>query len=262
MPVSLFLLPVFLFAWSQTQVENDWTIGVVFAILHLLLIPIGGGIVSLYDRNTARPSKSQCTVLLGLMTFMVIIALTVSYLFFSLQFALLCFVYLLAIPLYAHSGLGIRRIPVLGFLMFIFMQGYFAYYLVQYGLGGVDYSSFTEHWQAKLSCSLLLGAVYLLSLNHNRDAIQKRQLGYRASFLVSALFIGVAEVLFYLLFKSNPRSFWVLQLFLFPPLAYLIYWAMKVWNNTSEASLLHAMRITVLSSVSLGLCFISFLLSR
>jgi hypothetical protein len=55
-------------------------------------------------------------------------------------------------------------------------------------------------------------------------------LGYRGTFILTAVMFGVASGLFFMQLPSA-ASFLLLDLFLLPVIVYFLYWAMKVWKD-------------------------------
>lgn len=276
LPFSLFLLPVFLFAWSQTQVEEVWAIGAVFGILHLLIYPASNGYNSWHDQDEdsigglKAPPKPQ-RQLLYLVNAMDLISLVLAFTFFDFQFMLLCGGYILASRLYSHTGIRIKKYPVFGFIWVSFFQGYYVFWLVQYALGGELYAGFTLFWQAKICASLLLGAVYPLTQIYQHEADKRAGVrtismlfGYRGTFFFTAFLFAAANVMAYFHFVSfafSLRPFWVMQLFFIPVTIYFLYWFVQVWKDTRAASFNHAMRMNLLASLCMNLCFTSYLIS-
>lgn len=275
LPFSLFLLPVFLFAWSQTPEWNILEVLSVFCILHLLVYPASNGYNSWHDKDDEsigglksppKPKKQ----LFYTVAVMDIMAVLLAYLL-DYRFMLMIGMYILASRLYSNTRVRIKKYPIFGFLWVAFFQGYFIYWSVQYVLGGEGFLDFTYQWQAKLCASLLLGAVYPLTQVYQHEADKRAGvrtismlLGYKGTFYFTALLFGLANLMAYLHFVSftqNLRPFWVMQLFFIPVTSYFVYWFVKVWKDTAAADFDHAMRMNLLASLCLNLCFISYIIS-
>jgi len=89
-------------------------------------------------------------------------------------------------------------------------------------------------------------------------------LGYKGTFLFTAIVFALANGMAWLHFKemNSVRSFWVLQLFLAPVAIYFAYWFVQVIKDQRAANFDHAMRMNLLASLCLNLCYMSFLLSQ
>ncbi len=276
-PFSVFLLPVFLFAWSQAPQAELWKIIGVFGILHLLVYPASNGYNSYHDRDTGsigglKSPPMATKQLFWLVTLMDLTAVLIS-LLFCWQFAIQVLTYILASRLYSNRSTRIKRFPVSGFIWVAFFQGAFVYWMVQTGLHGSDASTaiLSHQTWAKIMTSLLLGAVYPLTQIYQHESDKRDNvrtlsmlLGYKGTFLFTAIVFALANGMAWLHFKemNSVRSFWVLQLFLAPVAIYFAYWFVQVIKDQRAANFDHAMRMNLLASLCLNLCYMSFLLSQ
>lgn len=276
-PFSVFLLPVFLFAWSQAPHAGLMEVIGVFAILHLLVYPASNGYNSFHDRDTEsigglKTPPMATKELLWTVTLMDALAILVS-LLFSWLFATQILAYILASRLYSNRSTRIKRFPFFGFLWVAFFQGAFVYWMVQTGLHGPNAATAAASHQiwAKLMTSLLLGAMYPLTQIYQHESDKRdnvntlsMKLGYRGTFFFTAIFFVAANCAAWLHFNeiNFVRSFWVLQLFLVPVTIYFAYWFVQVWKDTRAANFDHAMRMNLLASLCLNLCYMSYLLSQ
>ncbi len=274
-PFSLFLLPVFLFAWSQAPETETWKSLGIFVILHLLVYPSSNGYNSYHDRDSGaigglksppKPSRE----LFWVCNAMDLTAVAAGFLFSPL-FALQVFVYILASRLYSNRRIRIKKYPVAGFIWVIFFQGGFTYWLVQTGLSGPGsaQSAFLFQPEAKLCATLLLGAMYPLSQIYQHESDKRDGVitismlcGYRGTFLLSALCFALANIAAWIHFQHwfSVRSFWVMQLFFIPVTSYFVYWFVRVMKDRHNADYDHAMRMNLLASLCLNLCFTAYLL--
>ena len=145
--------------------------------------------------------------------------------------------------------------------------------MVQTGLHGEDAASAgaTHQFWAKLMTSLLLGAIYPLTQIYQHESDRRdhvntlsMKLGYKGTFFFTAILFVAANLAAWFHFNevNFVRSFWVLQLFLVPVTIYFAYWFVQVWRDTRAANFDHAMRMNLLASLCLNLCYMSFLLSQ
>lgn len=276
-PFSVFLLPVFLFAWSQAPNADLLEIIGVFAILHMLVYPASNGYNSYHDRDTGSigglKSPPQATKeLFKVVNAMDALAVVLSLLISSL-FATQVLTYILASRLYSNRKTRIKRFPIFGFLWVAFFQGAFVYWTVQTGLHyeNSPVAAFDYQPWAKLMTSLLLGAIYPLTQiyqheSDKRDGIKTLSmlLGYRGTFIFTGILFAAANIAAFNHFnlEGYVRSFWVLQLFFVPVTIYFVYWFVQVWRDQRAANFDHAMRMNLLASLCLNLCYMSFLLSQ
>lgn len=276
-PFSIFLLPVFLFAWSQTPESNGLHVLAVFLIFHVLVYPASNGYNSFHDRDTESigglkspplPTKQLLWLVSAMDILAVVLASQFSFLF-GTQVA----TYILASRLYSNRTIRFKKYPVFGFVWVSFFQGAFVYWAVQTALGGTEgeLAAFSSQPWAKLLASVLLGAVYPLTQIYQHDSDKRdgvhtlsMMLGYRGTFVFTALFFGVANMAAWFHFNAEEsiRSFWVMQLFFIPVTIYFVYWFVKVWKDERAADFDHAMRMNLLASLCLNLCYASFILSQ
>lgn len=276
-PFSVFLLPVFLFAWSQAPQAGLMQLIGVFAILHLLVYPASNGYNSYHDRDTESIGGLKSPPLATKELFRLVNVMDIAAVLFSLLFSWLfatqVLAYILASRLYSSRKTRIKRFPIVGFLWVAFFQGAFIYWTVQTGLFGEHSTQAVAGHQlwAKLMTSLLLGAVYPLTQIYQHEADKRDHvktlsmlLGYRGTFIFTAVCFLLANIAGWMHFQERDfvRSFWVLQLFLVPVTIYFCYWFVQVWKDERAANFDHAMRMNLLASLCLNLCYLSFILSQ
>src|SRR5690554_3264405 len=118
---SFFLLPVFLFALSQTLLVNWKNAVLSFIILHFLVFPSSNGYNSYEDRDEGsigglkhppRVNRNlyRVTLLFDL------IALLLA-LFISAFFSFLVLVFIIMSRMYSYRGIRLKKYPVTGFLV-------------------------------------------------------------------------------------------------------------------------------------------------
>ncbi len=276
-PFSFFLLPVFLFAWSQAPEWEGWRVALIFAILHLLVYPSSNGYNSYHDKdddaigglkNPPKVSKQLLHTANAMDFSSVLLALLISW-----PFALMIGVYILASRMYSNIRIRIKKRPILGLLWVVFFQGFFVYWLVQHGITDVHLGqeAFLFQWKGKLVASLLLVAIYPLTqvYQHDSDAragvrTYSRMVGYIGTFITTAIAFALANVLAYFYFLDQHgalTAFWVMQLYFIPVTAYFVYWFVLVMKNRQAANFDHTMRMNFLASLCLNLLFATFLIS-
>lgn len=270
-PFSFFLLPVYLLALSQVQslgMTLDLTRALlVFGILHLLIYPASNGYNSYIDRDTGpigglrqppMPTDSLFWLTLGMDIGGLLLGLLVSPLF-----ALALLGYVLASRAYSSESIRLKKYPITGFLTIFCFQGFWTYLMVLAGLSPDVFARIGSDPRllgVGLAASCLMGGAYPLTqiYQHVSDAERgdktlSAMLGYRGTFIFCALLMSIGQVL--LAFCLAAWAFWLLQLCLLPVALYFLYWAHSVWRDPSKADFDHTMRLNLLASSCLNLCF-------
>ena len=136
-PFSLFLMPAFWFALSETPQIDLPAAVLIFVILHLLVYPASNGYNSYMDRDTGsiggieipmQPTRQLFYVTL----FLDGLALLLS-LFISLEFMLGIAAFILASRAYSYRGIRLKKYPLIGYLTVVLFQGCLIFYLVMKG---------------------------------------------------------------------------------------------------------------------------------
>jgi 1,4-dihydroxy-2-naphthoate octaprenyltransferase len=274
-PFSYFLMPVFFFALSQANNINTGNAILCFIVLHLFIYPASNGYNSYMDqdegsigglKNPPKPTRNLFYTSLLFDFAGLALALFVNvYFFFSVA------AYLLASRAYSYKGIRLKRFPILGFLTVIFFQGGFTFWML-YNAISSERISFNKEWISLLAaCSFLIAGVYPLTQIYQHEADAKSgditisyMLKYRGTFIFTALMFICANVLLYYFFQTtgNGFSFMLFQFFLFPVVLYFIYWFVKVIRDERQASFENTMRMNLLASTFLNLCFITLFLIK
>jgi 4-hydroxybenzoate polyprenyltransferase len=287
---SLLLMPVFLFALSQTSITlygqtfYPPTLGVLvtFIILHLLVYPASNVFNSYYDRDTGsvgglkNPPPTNVKML-WLANMLDAAALLVS-LSINIPFTFLVLIYILVSRLYSYRKIRLKQYPLLGFLIIFVFQGAFTFHLAMNGIitrvsciGPFPPDLFSHHYiWAKMACSFQIGAIYPLTqiYQHKSDlndgvTTLSYKLGYRGTFIFSGLMFSIATIFYYLHFKDiNLNSFYVLIVAQLPIILYFVYWANLVWKNNENANYQNTMRMNVIAATILNLFFVYLVISK
>ncbi len=267
-PFSFFLMPVFLFALSQSYIWDFKNIWLVFIVLHVFIYPASNAYNSYMDkdegsigglRNPPKVTKNifYASILFDVMGFA--LSLLVSTTFF-----MHIFVYMLASRAYSYKGIRLKKYAILGFLTVVFFQGYFTFYIC-YDAFGNRFNSSPYFGYAAVACLFLIGGVYPLTqiYQHQEDAKNGDKtisilLGYKGTFILTAIMFTTASVLLFMYFDGMQKlnHFYILQAFLFPVVVYFIWWFLKVIKDNSKADFDHTMRMNFLASASMNVCFI------
>jgi 1,4-dihydroxy-2-naphthoate octaprenyltransferase len=270
---SLFLVPVYLFALSQSA-QINWVNAVyVFAILHLLVYPSSNGYNSYMDRdqtpigglaNPMQPTKQ----LFYISVLMDIIAVAFS-IFISPLFAMGILLYILASRAYSYRGIRLKKFPFIGFFTVFVFQGSiifsFVYLAVQSSQGTAI------PWMPAVASSFLIGALYPLTqiYQHKEDKADgvisiSYFLGKRGSFLFSMmLFLSAAAVLFIWFNKtSQHRFFYLFLLITLPVVFFFLYWMRKVWQDEAAADFKNSLRMNVIATFSTTVYFLTLIIIK
>lgn len=265
-PFSFYLMPVFLFALSQSPDVHFTHTVVLFIVLHLFIYPASNAYNSYMDQDEGpiggleHPPKATRSVFYLSAAFDIAgIALSS---FISSSVALGVLLYVLASRAYSYKGIRLKKYPIAGYLTVVFFQGAFTYALTFYAV-----SHQWPHYAHAIISSLLIGGVYPLTQIYQHDEDRKNGditlsilLGYRGTFVFTALLFTAATAMMYIYLPSI--QFICIQLFMFPVVAYFLYWVKITWNNTKYADFKHTMRMNTLASLLLNFCFIILFVLR
>ena len=256
---SLFLLPVFLFALSQSKYV-DWNAALLaFFIWHFLVYPSSNGYNAYMDRDTESiggvqhplpPTSQLLQVALVLDIVACLLSVLVSWIFVCGIIA-----YIIASRAYSARNIRLKQYPVIGYLTVIIFQGALTYFLVYHGASvekntGIPYTGM-------LAAMLLIGGFYPLTQIYQHDTDRKdgvttisMLLGYRGTFVFTAIVYTCAMGVLYLHFAAagQTKDFFILATIMLPVLVYFFYWAGRVWKNIRAADFRNAMRMNILAS--------------
>ncbi|MGN8067580.1 UbiA family prenyltransferase [Mucilaginibacter sp. 22184] len=267
---SVFLLPVYLFAFSQAHDVHVGSAILVFFIWHLLAFPASNGYNSYFDRDEesiallAKPPEVDIS-LYYFSILLEVVAFLLGFLI-SWEFAFAVLLYGIMSKLYSHSATRLKKYPIISFLTVFFFQGAFIYYTTYSALNG---SSLFGHWDvdfivAGAICSCLIGASYPLTqiYQHAEDSRRGDRtisllLGYKGSFIFSGVLfaLGIALSFYYWRMQGMMLNFYFFLLCALPIFLFFNYWFYKVGQSTKNADYKNAMRMNFLSSACMLLYF-------
>ena len=260
---SLFLMPVFLFAYSQAYVINPINALLVFLIWHLLAFPASNGYNSYFDKDEESIGllDKPPVVDITLYYFSLLLEVTAFLLglIVSWQFAIAVLLYGIMSKLYSHPKTRLKKYPIVSFLTVFFFQGAFVYWTSFTAITGV--SLFTK-WTpdfiiAGAICSCLIGASYPLTQIYQHGEDSRRGditisilLGYKGSFILSGALFGIGMVLSFFYWQHHLLldNFWFFVLCAAPVFVYFNYWFYKVGQSTDNANYKYAMRMNFISA--------------
>jgi 1,4-dihydroxy-2-naphthoate octaprenyltransferase len=275
-PFSYFLMPVFLFALSQSHPVNVVHAVLCFVALHLFIYPASNGYNSYMDQDETSIGGLKNPPLPTRKVFYLSIIFDLSGLILAglvnIQFFLGVLAYLLASRAYSYKGIRLKKMPLAGFLTVVIFQGGFTFWMVLFGISTNQVQWNLNMVYAVLACSFLIAGVYPLTQIYqheadlqNGDITISSRLGYKGTFVFSVFMFVCAGVLLAMYFFAINRNmhFILFQIFLLPVFVYFLGWYLKVVKNIREASFENTMRMNVLASTSMNLYFITlFILNQ
>ena len=271
-PFSIFLMPVFWFAVSNTEQLNVLRACVVFCILHLLVYPASNGYNSFHDRDEGsigglkHPPAVDLTLYYLVLVFdFLAVGLAV---FVSLPFAGMVLIYLLVSKAYSHPKLRLKKGPFRSTAVIALFQGGFTYWMVRSHVGNqIDLMlgrAQEEGFMLVLACLFLMGIYPITQVyqheedRKNGDHTLSMLLGKRGTLLFSLLVLGAASIGLLFLYAQAGRwdAFMVFAGATLLAGGWLLSWLYRVHRDPSLADFKHTMRTNAVLSLSLSAAFI------
>lgn len=275
-PFSFFLMPLFILALSQAK-EISWFHAIVsFVLIHFLVYPASNGYNSYIDRDESSigglekpptPTKNLFYVTL----FLDCLSLLLASFFIKWQMALCLGAYILASRAYSSKQIRLKKYPLIGFLIVIVFQGAFTFYMATLGITNKALELNTATIYILLACSFQIAGAYPLTqiYQHEQDlkdgvTTLSYKLGYKGTFLFTAVMFGICNVFYYLYFnqKSQMSDFIIIQAFFIPIVAYFVYWFYLVTKDTNNANFKNTMRMNWVAACCMNCCFIILFLKN
>jgi len=270
LPFSFFLLPVFLFALSQSNPVNWQHTIIAFIILHFLIFPSSNGYNSYQDKDESsiggmkyppKVTKNLFYITLGMDIVGVVFAL-----FVSVYFSILVLIFILVSRAYSYRKLRLKKYAVIGFITVFLFQGAFVYMMTSIAITTIPISQFftLNNIICMSIASLFIGSIYPLTQIYQYEADKKDgvisisyKLGYIGTFVFSGILFAIATLLLFYYFNLKHQQFdLVLFIIMILPAAYyLTVWFNKVRNNTIHANFENTMKMNLLTSVCMNLYF-------
>ena len=271
LPFSLFLMPVFWFAFSQAPEPNHLKAILIFCILHFVLYPASNAYNSYFDKdegsiggvkNPPKVDKSLYYVAI-LLDFLAVI---LGVFLINPIFGIGVFMYGLFSRAYSHDAIRIKKYPVLSWLIVGVLQGFWVYCLVIQGL------SLTFEINSRLIFGGILSSIMLWALypmtqiyQHEEDAKRgdltlSRILGLRGTFVFTATVFLMAMVGFFLFL--NLSNFLIFIGCTAPITIFFLWWFIESIKNESEINFQNTMILNVLASFCMNVFYIYLLVNR
>ncbi len=270
-PFSLFLLPVFLFALSQSHTPDTGRTIVVFLILHLLLYPASNAYNSYFDKDEGpiglleTPPPVDQTLYWTALAFDAL-ALLLG-VFVGWPFVAYLLVYGLVSKAYSHDAIRLKKYPIASWLIVSSFQGGFTFLAVFQAIGQLPLTELMKPaWLlAALLCTLNLMAIYPITqiYQHDEDAqrgdlTMSRLLGIRGTFVCAGLLFGGSMAGFYMFFDGQ-FPFWLLMGLLSPAVIFFLLWFLRAERDRAAVNFQSAMWMTGLAGLGLNLFFLILL---
>jgi 4-hydroxybenzoate polyprenyltransferase len=267
---SLFLMPVYLFASSQSLVIHASAAFLVFLIWHLLAFPASNGYNSYFDKDEESIGLLDKPPVVDISLYYFSILLEVAGfllgLLVSWQFAFAVLLYGIMSKLYSHPSTRLKKYPVLSFLTVFFFQGAFIYWTTYTALAG---KSLFVAWDlnffiAGCICSCLIGASYPLTqiYQHGEDSRRGDKtisllLGYKGTFVFSGAMFATGIVLSFFYWQSLHQidNLYLFLLCTAPVFIFFNYWFYMVGKSTTNANYKNAMLLNFISAGCMLLYF-------
>ncbi|NCD68644.1 UbiA family prenyltransferase [Mucilaginibacter agri] len=270
---SVFLLPVFCFAYSQAPQINMTKAVLIFIIWHVLAFPASNGYNSYFDKDEDSIGllEKPPVVDLSLYYFSILLEVLAFGLGFlvSWQFAIAVLLYGMMSKMYSHPSTRLKRYPIISFLTVFIFQGCFIYWTTYTALSGV---SLFDYWDARFImagaiCSCLIGASYPLTQVYQHDEDSRRGdrtlsllLGYKGSFIFSGVLFTSAIVLTFFYWQTiSLKPFYSFLICALPVFLYFNYWFYLVGKSTSNANFKNAMRMNFISAACMLIYFVGLM---
>jgi 1,4-dihydroxy-2-naphthoate polyprenyltransferase len=270
LPFSFFLLPVFLFALSQSNPVNWNHTIIAFAILHLLIFPSSNGYNSYQDKDESSiggmKHPPKVTKNLFYVTLAMDIAGILSALFISVYFSILVLIFILVSRAYSYRKLRLKKYAIIGFLTVFIFQGAFIYLMTSAAITTIPFTQFftLNNILCMSISSLFIGSIYPLTQIYQHEADKKDgvisisyKLGYIGTFVFSGILFAIASLLlfYYFSLKHQQINLLLFIIMILPAAYYLTVWFNKVRNNTVHANFENTMKMNLLTSVCMNLYF-------
>jgi 4-hydroxybenzoate polyprenyltransferase len=275
-PFSLYLAPVFLLALSQAACINPSTALSSFIIIHLLVYPASNGYNSYVDRDTDSIGGLEKPPLPGRQLYYVTVVLDLfacllSFLLVSPLFACCVTLYILASRAYSAPQVRLKKYPLTGFLVVVFFQGAFTFFMATAGIAGAAPVLSGSFLLLLCASTFQIAGAYPLTQVYQHDADGRAGvrtismlLGIKGTFFFSGIMFFLCAASYCLYFFSVGRAshFLLLLAFFVPLVVYFTTWFMKVLKDNHQASFRNAMTMNLVSAACTGCCFILLFLLR
>lgn len=269
-PFSIFLMPIFLLALSQSPEPKLFYTILSFLIIHVLVYPASNGYNSYIDKDETSigglEKPPMPTVALFYLTLVMdSLAILLSVVFIHWIFALCILAYILASRAYSSKQIRLKKYPIIGFLIVVIFQGAFTYYMSIFGISGESLSFSSSDIYIMLACSLQIAGAYPLTQIYQHEAdladgvtTLSYKLGIKGTFLFTGISFLFCTIFYFLYFQSvdGLNQFFILLFCFVPILVFFNIWFLKTMKNIEEANFKNTMRMNAIASLCMSVCFI------
>jgi len=277
LPFSFFLMPVFLFALSQSDTVNWQTTIIAFVIMHLLIFPSSNGYNSYQDRDETSIGglkyPPKVTRNLYYATILMDIAGVLWGLVVSAYFSLLVLIFVLVSRAYSYRNVRLKKYAVIGFLTVFVFQGAFVYLMTTAAISTFSFAGFftLNNIICMSVASLFIGSIYPLTQIYQHDADKKDgvisisyKLGYIGTFIFSSILFSIAIVFLFYYFnlKHQQIAMVLFLLIMLPVIIKLGIWFNKVRKDRANANFENTMAMNLLTSACMNLYFMVLILNN
>ena len=175
--------------------------------------------------------------------------------------------------MYSYRGIRLKKYPVTGFLVVFIFQGAYVYFMTLVSVSNQFLPAFFT--RGNIICmavsSMFIGSMYPLTQIYQHDADRRDGvtsisylLGYRGTFLFSAiLFAAASALLFYYFGRRNHYTILLLfMVLILPVVVFLMKWFDKVRRNSRFANYENTMKANVLSAGSMNTFFLILIINN
>lgn len=272
-PFSILLMPIYLLALSQANTINTETFIWSFFIIHFLVYPSSNGYNSYVDKDTSSigglENPPMPTQKLFFTTLVIdVLSIVLSVIFVNTLFSICILLYILASRAYSSRMVRLKKYPIIGFLIVVFFQGGFTYFLSSVGITNSTFTFSQTNVYILLACSLQIAGAYPLTqiYQHVEDIKDdvftlSYKLGYNGTFYFTGLMFVLCNLFYFLFFynSGNVQSFYFLQIFFLPVIIYFFIWAFKVHQDNRNANFKSTMLMNYIAAVCMNSCFLLFI---
>lgn len=268
-PFSFFLLPIYLFALSQSSAVDGIKAWWVFFILHFMLFPASNAYNSYYDKDEGSIGLLEnpppvTKKLLYTAWAIDLLALVLGLAWVDELFVIYLIVYGLISKAYSHPAIRLKKYPIISWLVVTLFQGALTYLAVYQAIIPNFQIFKLTHFQVLLPafiCTSNLLAIYPLTqvYQHEEDArrgdlTMSRVLGIRNTFLNAVFWLGLSGVGFLIYFGFTVDLLLLIAM-LSPLLGFFAWWMWQVWKDESKANFKNTMWLNLLAGICLNIFF-------
>jgi UbiA prenyltransferase family len=294
LPFSFFLMPVYLFALSQTAFVDTAKACWVFVILHLLVFPSSNAYNSYHDKDEGSiglletpPPVTQS--LLNTANTLDLLAIVLGFVFVSQLFTIYLIAYILVSRAYSSPLIRLKKYPILSWLVVCIFQGSLTYLAIYSSISTQSLShsviqslsnSATQSLSHSVIQSLSNSATQLLNHSVTQSLIctsnllaiypltqvyQHDEDARRGDMTMSRL-LGIRGTFVnaFVWLGLSAAGYWcvldstqflLLSAFMLPVMLFLTAWIVKVWKDEGQANFKMTMWLNILASFCLNIFF-------